>query len=193
MRSVCWVSSVLLWCAACGAPARLAPSVQGAPESGPELDACGLARQQAEARGADAERCRVDSPLVESELASAFGRLERALSEHLAAEGDEAPPVSAAQAQAIADEVWALLDALGEAPRDAALMERVEYAAEALLRAHEPEPLSVATYGLARALGSLRASVDEASPPIDPCVDVQLRAGAARLDADAACVSLDAP
>ena len=85
-----------------------------------------------------------------------------------AARASEESTLSMEETQAIADRVWALLDAVREDPgggADRALCDRTEDAAEAVMRDRDGEGRTRALAALAGALGALRNELEPAPPP----------------------------
>ncbi|AKF11358.1 hypothetical protein DB32_008507 [Sandaracinus amylolyticus] len=160
-------------------------SAGGEETAGPE--SCETLRaQEAETRAA-VESCRASTPLPEWALRDDFEWLEEAIGARLdAARRGEEVSTGVVQMQEIAEHVWALLDEVPEAQRDAALLGRVEDGAEALMHPHTAEGRQEALAQVAGALGALRERLEPA-PPADACEGPAREAAAAWMAVQAAC------
>ena len=175
---------------ACGAaPARPGSPAEPA-EPPPALADCATLR--AEAARADEVRRSCRAAAGDWTHREAFDWLDAQIGERLAAERLAAGSSSTSDedAQAIADRVWALLDAADAA--SPTLRARVESTVEALLGQHDPDGRERALAALASALAALRADIEPRSAA-DGCARADEEAAAAWMAAQASCTELEAP
>lgn len=176
MRRVCvcaWALSLVL--AGCG------PSVRPSDTTAAQVeDPCADTRARAGEAGAALDACRA-APVEPPTWAhrATFDSLRAALEaqrERVATQGEGEPTAGESLSQA----TWALLDEIAAEVSDHELLDRMEDAAEALLRTNGGEPAIVAQ-ALA-ALDALRARLEPVAPP--RCGEESARAEAARTEAE---------
>lgn len=159
----------------------------------PPLVVCDVLNGEANEKVELLTRCRERLPVWQHQVE--FDRLDASVGQRLATvrTGLE-PQTHPHEAQAIAEQIWSLLDALAAeraAGLDANIVQRVEDATENLIRQTTGEERTQALAPLASALGALRAAIEPAPDATDACSDEEQNAITARLRADAACIGAE--
>jgi hypothetical protein len=182
-------AAVGLVLAACGASGgRGAASAAGA--NAPAPPGCDALRADADTASAALTTCRGAIEAPEWAHRASFRWLEEHIDARLeAARAGEGEATTVVEAQEIAEHVWSLLDEVSSELADAAIRDRTEDAAEALLRDREAEARARAFAALGSALATLRAAIE---PPREArCEEEERAAAAAWMNAQAACTPLD--
>jgi hypothetical protein len=179
IRDALWAAGVLLVGCAGAAPRAETP---------PPAPTCDELRGGADRASRALDACRAASPAAAWAHGEAFDWLDERVGARLSAEREGAPiALTAAEAQEIAERVWALLDEVeDEVPEgERALRDRTEDAAEALLREHQEAEQRRALAGLGTALGALRAAIEPA--PAGGCDREERDSAAAWMSVQASC------